>query len=549
MTKYFAALLMLFVAWPSFAADLNGYTALYECRAGGPKCNVDITTYTSAACAQTITTADSASTINSKLNSGGSPICVTNGDYTSKGTFTLKASGTSSSRRVLRYYRSGDTDDEPWKQSTANQAIIKNLTVSGDYWIIHRLTLNAGGASINAEQHGSYNIFSRLLVENASGTMFQVYAPYNKIQNSVFYNAGLHHTPNEDAHCISFDGGDAQGTYIVNNEIYDCTGDGIQNGEGTDGTGSVIENNDFYIDSDQTDPAASGYACSENGVDLKGAYPNNGVYIIHNRLWGFRMTETGCGGTGSYGEAIIFHDHSGVTNNRFGLVENNIIMDGTQAIVTPNANPDHWSIIGNLIYDMRGVPTGTVRSMDIHKSSNVEVYLNTSIDVNQGNSAGWIEANDDNHDIRCNVAIEGGSPNVSTGSTQIDYNVYYNTNKAGESHKIDENVTTRASSKAYSSGAVVYPNVRNNYMYEATTSGTTSSSPPNWCKALGCTVTDGSVTWQAIRGPYTFWRKLRTAPEQYTIPYVQVHISAPEANYCPSNYWSRKDVGINDSQP
>ena len=34
---------MLFVAWPSFAADPNGYTAQYECRAGGQYCNVDVT--------------------------------------------------------------------------------------------------------------------------------------------------------------------------------------------------------------------------------------------------------------------------------------------------------------------------------------------------------------------------------------------------------------------------------------------------------------------------------------------------------------------------
>ena len=59
---------MFMAAWPSFAADRNGYTAQYECRAGGPNCNVDVATYVAHACDQTITSADSAATISSKIS-------------------------------------------------------------------------------------------------------------------------------------------------------------------------------------------------------------------------------------------------------------------------------------------------------------------------------------------------------------------------------------------------------------------------------------------------------------------------------------------------
>src|SRR3990167_1982438 len=137
--KYIFPFLLLFSS-NVFAADLNGYTALYECKAGGANCNVDVVTYTIAACAQTITTADSAATINTKLNTGSSPICLTNGDYTGKGTLTLSANGTSGARRVLRYTRSGDDDDEPWNQSGANQAQVSKLDITGDFWIVHRVT-------------------------------------------------------------------------------------------------------------------------------------------------------------------------------------------------------------------------------------------------------------------------------------------------------------------------------------------------------------------------------------------------------------------------
>src|SRR3990167_9703454 len=65
---------LLFLFYPTWlsAADVNGYAARYECRAGGEFCNVDVVTLTAAACAQTITTADSEETIESKLNTGSS---------------------------------------------------------------------------------------------------------------------------------------------------------------------------------------------------------------------------------------------------------------------------------------------------------------------------------------------------------------------------------------------------------------------------------------------------------------------------------------------
>ena len=104
------------------AADINGYTAQYECRAGNPNCNVDVATLVAQTCQQTITTDDSASTINSKINGGSQYICVRNGDYTSKGKIMITASGTSSARKVLRYTRDLDNDDEPWKQVSNDQA-------------------------------------------------------------------------------------------------------------------------------------------------------------------------------------------------------------------------------------------------------------------------------------------------------------------------------------------------------------------------------------------------------------------------------------------
>jgi hypothetical protein len=165
--------------------------------------------------------------------------------------------------------------------------------------------------------------------------------------------------------------------------------------------------------------------------------------------------------------------------------------------------------------------------------------------VNKSNSNGWINGGASSNDILCNVIISGGS---GVSGTQ-DYNVYYNSTDSDEFHKIAKAASTRANLRAYSVGDVVFPATLNNFLYQAVNNGTSGSSAPTWCTELGCTISDGTVTWQAFRGPYTFWRKLRTAPEQYTIPYVKVHASAPETSYCPSNYSSRQGSGISDTQP
>ena len=43
---------LFLVTATAWGADANGYTAEYECRAGGPQCNVDVETLTQAACAR-----------------------------------------------------------------------------------------------------------------------------------------------------------------------------------------------------------------------------------------------------------------------------------------------------------------------------------------------------------------------------------------------------------------------------------------------------------------------------------------------------------------
>ena len=563
MTKYFAALLILFVAWPSFAADRNGYTAQYECRASGPHCKVDVAALTAQSCQQTITTSDSAAKIDSKLNGAANVICVQNGDYTSQGTWRLTASGTSGQWRILRYTNTVDKNDEPWNQSSSDKAKIAGITVNANFWIIQRIALSS---FVNVDDNANNVIFDRILAENIDGDMVDFHGSSDvTLQNSVVRNTITGGT--SDKHC-TVSGGTASNLHLVNNEIYNCQGDGYQVSPGSGVPGLVIENNDIYLTSAYYTQGGT-EACAENALDLKsGGTSTSPVEIIHNRLWGHRYTDSSCA-DGSYGEEIIYHETNGSgQHNSYGLIQNNVIFDGTIAITSPNreaGGPDHWSIIGNLMYDFSGVGSGT--SVLGLESTYTEAYLNTFIETAQAASVGWLSYNKSlNQDIRCNVSLDGGRTTAyGTGTeSQIDHNVYYNTTAAAEPNKIVESIASRANSTTYSLNQIIRTaSVKSCvngtesacFLYKVTQAGTSAGSAPSYCTTLGCTETDGTVTLRAIRGPYTFYRKLRTGPETYTIPYARAYVSttnssdsAPEVNTCPSSYASRRGIGISDAQ-
>jgi hypothetical protein len=193
---------------------------------------------------------------------------------------------------------------------------------------------------------------------------------------------------------------------------------------------------------------------------------------------------------------------------------------------------------------------------------NTEAYLNTSIKSQYR----WATFNDDgNNDYRCNVTIDTPSHTGVLGSgSQAANNVYYDV--AGtklDSNITNETLTTRANSKAYSLGDIIRTSTSPTtactatdssgcFLYRVITAGTSASSNPGYCTSLGCIQQDGSMQVRAVRGPYTFYRKLRTKPERYTIPYARAYASAtsaaenaPEAYKCPSDYSKRLRIGIN----
>ena len=582
MKRLIAAILLL-AAWPALGADVNGYTAQYECRAGGTYCNVDVATITAQSCQQTITTATTPTGDWSAINWANNVICIDKGDHTGRGTLTLGSSGTSGTRKVLRYYRSGDNDDEPWNQSEGNKAKIRSIEISNqDYWIIHRLTVlpNSAGTMGIAEREDSAfatdNIISRVLVDgtftgggNSDGLVMMggdSGDARNTIQNSVVRNCD--YDPADDNSGVIF--GSATDIHVVNNEIYNCTKQ-VFTWQSPSTPGVVIENNDLYVVPADVYTNCSGTingtgpcSISENGISLKaGGTSGNPGKLIQNRVWGFRFSDTSlCCASGTPGDAIDFYRYDAAGNGTdWVLFQNNIVMDSQYGFINSqgvNVN-DNISVIGNIFYDIQMFHTGWGESRGwVSYGDNAhELYLNIFISINNGNNA-WIETGSiTNSDIRCNVVIDADAATGALGvGTQRNHNVYYGTPDSGETNKLGNfALNTRANSTGYLLNDIIRTTATppesgaaGDYLNKVTVAGTSAGSPPAYTTTLGGTTVDGTMTVQAIRGPYTFKRKLRTVAggEATVIPYARFHSSAPESLFCPSTYAGRTGIGIGD---
>lgn len=568
-----ALLLLLLGSLPtSEAADQNGYIAQYECRAGGPHCNVDVVALGNSACDQTITPSMPWSSINWSSNT----ICLAAGDHTSKGALTIpqSANGSSGRHKVLRYYRAGDTNDEPWRQSGANQAKVARLVVQGDYWLIHRITFPPQNGSqpsrVQFFATGSNDvrdiIINRVLIEgNGAGSHYYGIETNGDhswnyqglaIQNSVLRKVGPY-SKSWEAVGISLHVGETWRNsryYIVNNEIYDWVSHPIQIGRNELPVipDIVIENNDLYVTSALHRP--DGRAASESPISVKvSGTASNPTKIIQNRIWGARWTDTGICCTGESGQAITTY-----ASLSYLLVQNNII--GESHSGSYPTNKSSW--VGNIFYSIKkyydcGQPWCNSHVLQWGGNS-VEVYLNSVID-NPSYSFSITQQGD--ADIRCNAFVSAAgreSGAVPPASTLINNNAFYDSPKFtynnGDNNVVPR-VTTRQNSTNYqlgdvvrlaSAGSCTTSGDANCFLYRVIAAGTSAGSRPNFCTTLGCTTNDGSATLQAIRGPYAFYRKLLTSAERYTIPYAAVHASAPEAYACPTNYNARAGIGVND---
>lgn len=569
MTKYFAALLMFFVVWPSLAADINGYTAQYECRAGGAYCNVDVASLGKRTCDQTI----KPSTPWSSINWSNSTICIEAGDHTSKGKLTIpsSASGKPGNYKVLRYYRADDSDDSPWKQSSANQAQVRSLVVDGaDYWVVHRLSfpsIDIGGSRIFLAT-GTENdiIINRVLVEGMREGFANSYTGIKTkcceserltIQNSVVRNSwGM-----LDSEPMGVNPTDGTNIRVVNNELYNWSAHPLQVGRNSTPLmpGLVVENNDIYTTAWLHLPDGRARSKAPFSHKARGTQANP-TRIIHNRVWGGRVhtTEYCCINGG--GGFALYIGGSDAQIQEWILVQNNIFMESQLGVALLNNTAHNISFIGNVFHGMRNF-LSTSSSHALRSSpqmANSEVYLNSFIDNQQ---YGFSFQGDVAMDVRCNAFMSGGAREGSMpgSSTQAIRNAFYGTPSwsfNGADKIIDEDISLAAGNLCTTLGCLATTDTRGKAIGDIVRTSTTPATSCTTVNDQDCFLykvisvgTAGQV--RAIRGPYAFYRKLQTKPEIYVIPYAKPYVdpnnlasSAPEAYVCPSDYAARRGVGV-----
>lgn len=573
MNRLLVCTMLLLAASPAVAADANGYTAQYECRAGGRQCDVDVATLLRRACEQTV----SQSTPWSSIDWSKNTICIESGDHSWKGPLTIpsSASGSPGNLKVLRH--SGFPDGNgPWTLLPENQARLYHLRVDGaHHWLVDHLTF----ASLNTSYPYDYrvdlrntatdNIFNRMLVEGGTiGSGVRVYGAFGNsggspnrttIQNSVIRNSDG--VVDHDGVGIGFLSG--TDIHIVNNEIYDWSSHAVQMGYSAGGptptmAGLIIENNDIYLTSALA--AGGGLNRAEATLTLKArGAADSPIRIIQNRIWGARWSDTSrCCIGGDAGEAINIGAPDNLNDgNHYILIERNIIANSQNGILWSYGNSKYQSIIGNIFFDIKQFrASASSHAIEWISTSNAEIYLNTVIGASH-HAISFGSGLGESY-LKCNVLLESGDREGGTpdARTVVSNNAFYNTPKLvfnSVDNNVEKSVTLRASSNSYNADDVVRWSDMSNcttptssacFLYKAITSGRSAATPPTPCTAMGCTFVDGTMTWQAFRGPYVTYRKVRTQPETMVIPFARVHGSAPEAGACPSDYAARSRIRV-----
>jgi hypothetical protein len=288
---------------------------------------------------------------------------------------------------------------------------------------------------------------------------------------------------------------------ILDNEIYDW-GDGVQLTGGSDCNdvarprGTLIDGNDIYVTGAKRVDCADGSpdpdgqcSCSENGIDVKadpGTDTRFWTRITNNRLWGFRPTgRTGCGGSGSNGQAI----NAGNECPGHVLVANNVISDSSVGI---SMWGPQWTVVGNLFHEIRktSLPSGAgIAILPLSGATGLQVQFNTIVGVD-----GAYDDASDNTDTRCNVVVENlavkgaGSPRGSNHST------------------------------------------RYNFLYH--------SPPANFVGATNQSFVDSEASRNQ---QYCFWRRRWTHPEYFCIPSAHTTLQSPQF---PAAGKCRSDLGL-----
>lgn len=354
---------------------------------------------------------------------------VTPGDYTALGEIEITTPGTAETPRWLVYYNPENPADlvtHPVDMSLELRAEFERIGLSGSHWIVDRLygTATEGSKNPTLELNGANIIINRMLCEGGGGGAGQVSIQASDIvvQNSVLRNTQI--IPNNDIHGMKVsEGFDVR---IVNNEIYNFAGDGIQLGDKPESfKGVVIYNNDFYIDPSLY-PEEVDEIPHENAIDIKQAGvpggPQNYVLIKNNRFRNIAHTPGGTSPNPDQG-TIDFSNKNDPKSHV--LVEGNVFYDCKIPFNTKGGGQtSNFTITKNLIYNA----TRFGIWMDGDEAFRHEITYNTIIGVKTFNEDQmWVYTKCEQLEMYGNLIQNGSGLLLKEGNYTSDYNVFFNT--------------------------------------------------------------------------------------------------------------------------
>jgi hypothetical protein len=336
--------------------------------------------------------------------------CVHPGDYVALGPISLQRDGTVAAPRVIRGVIPGDTRQltSPVRLPVDQQPRIGGLVLEqAKHWVIAGLALGGmqqRGTLVRLGAGAQSNVLDRLLVESGGDESGQVelLGPENLLQRSVIRTTLV--TTGKANHCVRI-GGSARGSRLVANEIYDCAGDAVHiggQGEAQTADGVIVADNDIYC--------AEFCGKGESAIELESGGSNGAdswLRIERNRMWGHLAG--GGAEPGNIHQALI--EVGGDELDRsYVLLLGNVLFDAYYAVKPAeggrlsSGRSSHWSIIGNLIYDV------DIAAFYLgHNTPTAELYFNTVIGVRDGGRWLDVDSTSADADVRCNLVVNGRS--------------------------------------------------------------------------------------------------------------------------------------------
>lgn len=406
-----------------------------------------------------------------QINSGTyTKFFVCPGDYSGAGTITLNTSGSSGTKRWITWWTDSGYSDtlHPYDMSGAQRAILDRLyfqeNTTTDYWIVDRITFEPSvTGALNLDTSTHYVILNAVYVDgtnmgSTAGLIRIVNSTDILVQNSFSGNCPAFQASDVDPLVTN----NVSRLKLVNNEFKDCTHLQLK---GLNSGGTIVENNDIYksdairMDCDIAPTYSGGLwtknnqdnngkcVCSESLMATKqmGGLEGNPSLILHNRFWGARpgdMFNSGCGG----GRGSVY-THQYTDNVQYVNFRENIVDEYSVGISFSSSGHNYNTIENNLFANRQYVRASDVSfPIDINdgetlgikmagNASNNLVQFNTfagsygsNVDdtdcpVDDIGQCGWIRNSSQNNYVACNVMVDAGSANTTTGLSG-DYNVF-----------------------------------------------------------------------------------------------------------------------------